>query len=170
MTFQAHPSPAMLEKYRPIATKDNPHPESQCGPIWVEFSKESSMGIKQMRVFAHHIQSHSFHTGIMVTQQALTPSAYKIVAAVHPNILETFMEQDLLVNITHHSLVPKHVVMSATEKKQLLERYRLKESQLPRIQTGDPMAKYLGLRRGQVVKIIRNSQTAGRYATYRWAI
>ena len=77
-------------------------------------------------------------------------------------MIEIFQEQDLLVNITHRELVPKFVLLSADEKARLLERYRLKESHLPRIQTSDPVAKYLGLSRGQVVKIIRKSETAGR--------
>jgi DNA-directed RNA polymerase I, II, and III subunit RPABC1 len=36
--------------------------------------------------------------------------------------LEEFAEADLLVNITHHSLVPRHDVLSAQEKKDLLEK------------------------------------------------
>lgn len=160
----------MLEKYTPLPTGSNPHPEPSIGTIWIEFSSETSIGIKQMRVFAQHIAQYKFHTGILVTQAAVTSAALKIVPVVLPSVIETFMEQDLLVNITHHELVPKHVLLSPEEKWRLLERYRLKESQLPRIQTGDPVARYLGLRRGQVVKIIRKSETAGRYASYRWVI
>lgn len=171
MNFSARPTTAMLEKYanRPTAKQPEPEPPA-IGTIWVEFHSDQSIGIKQMRAFAQHIQQHNFHTGILVTQNPITPAALKIVPVVLPAVIETFQEQDLLVNITHHELVPKHVLLSAEEKRTLLERYRLKETQLPRIQTGDPVAKYLGLRRGQVVKIIRKSETAGRYASYRWCL
>jgi DNA-directed RNA polymerase I, II, and III subunit RPABC1 len=172
MKFSARPGDAMIKRYSTPATEKNPNPPSpDVGTIWVEFLADSSVGIKQMRSFAQYLAEQSYHTGILITNVHITPAALKIIPAVQSETrIECFMEQDLLVNITHHELVPKHVLLSKEERSKLLERYRLKDTQLPRIQLQDPVAKYLGLRRGQVVKIIRTSETAGRYASYRLCV
>jgi DNA-directed RNA polymerase I, II, and III subunit RPABC1 len=172
MKFSANPSDAMAERYSTPATESNPNPPPpDVGPIWVEFLEGDSVGIKHMRTFAQYLSAHNFHTGILITECNITPSALKIIPAVASETrIETFNENDLLVNITHHELVPKHVLLSKQEKAALLARYRLKDTQLPRIQMTDPVARYLGLRRGQVVKIIRKSETAGRYASYRLCV
>jgi DNA-directed RNA polymerase I, II, and III subunit RPABC1 len=171
MAFSLKPTDEMIAKYQEPATEKRPNPPpAPIGTVWVEFNGDSQLGVKQIRTFAHHIQQNNFYTGILITNTAISSAATKVAAAIAPKILEYFQESDLLVNITLHELVPKHVLLSVEEKKQLLERYRLKDSQLPRIQRTDPVARYLGLRRGQVVKIIRRSTTAGRYASYRWVI
>ncbi|KAI5949784.1 RPB5 [Candida theae] len=155
MCFQATPTAESLEKFPDM------------GSLWVEFCDEASVGIKTMRNFCIHISEKNFSVGIFIYQNGITPSANKLIPTVQPATIETFQENDLIVNITHHELVPKHIKLSRDEKKELLERYRLKESQLPRIQREDPVARYLGLKRGEVVKIIRRSETSGRYASYR---
>jgi DNA-directed RNA polymerase I, II, and III subunit RPABC1 len=111
------------------------------------------------------------HRAIIIYRQTMTPSAAKVMATMAPKyLLEKFAETELIVNITEHKLVPQHIVLNEEEKRELLSRYRLKETQLPRILLDDPIARYYGLRRGQVVKILRASETAGRYVTYRLAI
>ncbi|CDR37767.1 CYFA0S01e16732g1_1 [Cyberlindnera fabianii] len=155
MSFQANPDSETLEKF------------TDMGSLWVEFCDEPSVGIKTMKNFIIHISEKNFSTGLFIYQSNITSSASKLIPTVAPATIELFQESDLIVNITHHELVPKHLLLSSEEKKELLERYRLKESQLPRIQREDPVARYMGLKRGQVVKIIRKSETSGRYASYR---
>lgn len=170
--FSATPSDEMMIRHATPATPENPNPPSpDVGSIWVDFLPDPSVGIKQMRAFAQHLAANNFHSGILITSVNITPAALKIIPAVASETrIETFVETDLLINITHHELVPKHVLLSREEKAKLLQRYRLKDTQLPRIQVGDPVARYLGLKRGQVVKIIRTSETAGRYASYRLCV
>lgn len=81
--------------------------------------------------------------------------------------IEFFAEPELIINITKHSLVPKHEVLSPQDKKEFLEHYAIEEWQLPKIFKNDPVVKYYGVGVGTVLKITRKSETSGRYVTYR---
>jgi DNA-directed RNA polymerases I, II, and III subunit RPABC1 len=168
MRFSARPSSEMMVKYTEPATITNPNPTPDIGTIWIEFSTENTLGLRQMRAFTHFLTTGRYRTGILVTQAPITTAALRIIPAVAAEArINCFVEQELLFNITRHELVPQHVLLSTEEKLMVLQKYRVKETQLHKIQLTDPVARYMGLRRGQVVKIIRVSETAGRHATYR---
>ncbi|KAJ9127940.1 hypothetical protein QFC24_000225 [Naganishia onofrii] len=142
--------------------------EDQQDTIYIFFSDEENVSKKTVRKFIGDMEEKRFRRGIFVYRRKMTPAAKKVIQEMQSEYtMEDYAEADLIVNITKHFLVPRHEIMLPEDKHQLLERYRLRETQLPRIQLGDPVARYYGLRRGQVMKITRESETAGRYVTYR---
>lgn len=82
---------------------------------------------------------------------------------------QIFQMNKLIINIMQHELVPEHIIIKNDEKQKLLERFDIASfSQLPIILKSDPVAKFIGMRRGDICKIIRPSETSGRYETYRY--
>ncbi|KAH0674613.1 hypothetical protein KY284_025700 [Solanum tuberosum] len=139
--------------------------------IYVFFPEGAKVGVKEMRPYAERLRQEEISQAIFVVQQKLTPKSLQFISEVSTMLhLEVFQEAELVVNVKDHAIVPEHQPLTNAEKKSLLERYTVKESQLPRIQFNDPIARYYGLNRGQIVKIIRPSETAGRYVTYRYVV
>lgn len=71
------------------------------------------------------------------------------------------------VDITKHELVPKHTLLNDKEKDELLKKYGIVLRQLPRMLASDPLVKLLNCKVGDVIKIMRKSETAGDTEYYR---
>lgn len=139
--------------------------------IFVFFPDEVKVGVKTIKMLAERMRNEGVQRAIMVTQANMTPFAKQCLSEMAPKYyIELFQEAELLVNITKHTLVPEHRILTREEKQTLLDRYKVKDTQLPRIQFNDPVARYFGMTRGSVVRIVRPSETAGRYVTYRLCV
>ncbi|MEW6748780.1 MAG: DNA-directed RNA polymerase subunit RpoH/Rpb5 C-terminal domain-containing protein [Candidatus Micrarchaeota archaeon] len=69
-------------------------------------------------------------------------------------------------DVLSHFLVPEMKVISDAEKAKLLEKFGIKDDQLPRMGSDDPAAVALKAVPGNIVRITRNDGT-GKYTTYR---
>ncbi len=88
------------------------------------------------------------------------------------NILKHIWEQEgifimiynlerLQFNILEHAYVPKHVILTQEEADNMKKRYNIiNDAELPEISRFDPVAQAIGMRPGQLCKIIRPSKTA----------
>ena len=111
---------------------------------------------------------------ILVVQEKLSSNMIGILEGYnkelepHGGAVQWFNLRELQFNPSKHVLVPKHIKLSEDELKQVLTTYKIKNRfQLPHIQRTDVMARYLGLRHGDVVMIQRLNQSSGVYTYYR---
>jgi len=76
-------------------------------------------------------------------------------------------------SVMSHQLVPTHILLNEKEEHEVLTKYKATKDCLPKIRRSDPCVQSLEakageeIRPGRVIKIIRKSDTAGIYVTYR---
>jgi len=74
------------------------------------------------------------------------------------------------LDVRKHVLVPKHEILSEGQAKAVLDQFKVTPHQLPLIKNSDPVAKAIGAKPGDILKITRDSQTAGKAIAYRYVV
>ena len=67
----------------------------------------------------------------------------------------------------NHFLVPKHYLLPKEQAEKILNELGILPKQLPLIQKNDPAIKDFTPLSGDIIKVVRNSQTAGQTIFYR---
>jgi len=134
--------------------------------IWC-IPTEGAVGIQYINQMKKAMKEAEIERGIIVTSgrytQAAKVNAKKKGIELIPRIFPAF-------TIFDHEFVPKHEILTSEEREKILAKYRVKPYQLPRIKSSDPAAKAIGARPGDMLRIIRESPTAGRYIAYRYVV
>jgi len=104
---------------------------------------------------------------VIIVQDKQTPQIAKELLNDEYKLYEIFSMKNLMFNITHHEIVPKHILLNQEEIELVLKQYQTTRAQLPKLLTTDPVAKYYGMKAGDVCKIIRQSPMTGESYYYR---
>jgi DNA-directed RNA polymerase subunit H len=74
------------------------------------------------------------------------------------------------LDVLSHEMVPDHQIMDGEEVASLLATYHISLEQLPKMYHDDPAVKAIGGDVGNVIRITRDSRTAGRAEAYRLVV
>ncbi|KRX79666.1 DNA-directed RNA polymerases I, II, and III subunit RPABC1 [Trichinella sp. T6] len=132
------------------------HKKNEKNRLYVCFVNKKKPGKEAVKCCFDFLEAHNLNRIVLVLQEEMTPAGKKLALEVSKKFkIETFFESELMQNITKHELVPQHIILSKHEKMKVLEKYKIKETALPKILLSDPISRYYGASRGQVFKIIR---------------
>jgi DNA-directed RNA polymerase subunit H (RpoH/RPB5) len=85
--------------------------------------------------------------------------------------LQYFTLQQLMFNPTKHEYVPKHTKLTEEEAKEFMKEYMTRtKMHMHVILQSDPIAKWIGLKHGDIVKINRYNENSGESFSYRSCI
>jgi len=132
--------------------------------IIINISSEK-LGIQQVKVIQTYLDNYKKDTNIIMYNDTITTFAKSALDEIQN--IELFSYKELSYNVTHHSFVPKHILVSEKEKQQILTHFKVNEKKMPGIQISDPVCRYFNAKEGQMFKIIRKSNTTGESLYYR---
>jgi DNA-directed RNA polymerase subunit H (RpoH/RPB5) len=128
---------------------------------------EATVGIVAMNQLYKVMKEKEIERAIVVTEGRYT---HAVKQGAKKKNVELLLKSFPVFDIFEHSLVPKHEILTAEERDQLLAQYKVKPYQIPQITSTDPAVKAIGAKPGDILRIIRKSSTAGEHVTYRYVI
>lgn len=140
--------------------------EKQRALIWC-VPEEGTVGVQSVNRMEKAMEEAGVEMGIIITSGKYTHaarlSAGKKRIELLPRIFPAF-------DIFKHKLVPKHEILTPEEKEKLLAQYKVQPYQLPQIKASDPAVKAKGAKPGDILRIVRESPTAGKHFAYRYVV
>ncbi len=134
--------------------------------IWC-LPTQGTVGVQLINQVKKAMKDAHVERGIVVTggryTQAAKTNARKRGIELIPRIFPSF-------NIYEHILVPKHEIAAPEEREKMLSEYRVQPYQLPRLKASDPAVKAIGAKPGDIIRITRDSHSAGKYVSYRYVV
>lgn len=134
--------------------------------IWI-LKEERVVGVAIVRDLFKEMEESESQRGMLVGGNRFTPAAKKYSKASRIELVQGHYAS---FDLFDHVLVPSHIIAEQSEVDLVLGHYKIDKTQLPRIYTTDAAAKVLGARVGQIIRIERDSETAGRTFYYRLVI
>lgn len=133
--------------------------------VCIKFIDADKINVDNVRIFIAYLDKHDISHGIIICKNEPSIQVMKEIMTLTITF-EIFYASQLNINISKHSLVPIHTLLTSDEANDIKKQYSVTFGQIPKIKYGDPMARYIGAKLGDLIKI----EKPGHYVTYRYVI
>jgi DNA-directed RNA polymerase subunit H (RpoH/RPB5) len=147
------------------------------GGVLVIFSEKNRVSDSNLTSYIKFASENNYTNGTVVISQipsseSVLNSVRKYISKDENPLLQIFDIRNIQVDKSLHVKVPRHRILTSNEASQLEVRFNISKprDQLPWIDSQDPMAKWIGERPGDIVEIIRFSESAGASSYYRYCV
>lgn len=130
-----------------------------CNSLILTWHSDKKMG-NSIRDVHNEMEECQVKRAIVVVDQGITASCKGIIGDLKKTknfIIDIWTLEETVLFVPEHVLVPKHRVCTFSEKKNLMKRYP--KAGFPTIKSDAIMVKYLGAKKGNIIEIIRPSET-----------
>ena len=116
--------------------------------VHVYIIEQEKLNINVMKYYYTLFEKENIGHAILVFQNITTSSVKRILSNIQNKVIELFSVNELLFNITRHSLVPLHIHVAITEDHKETMKY-------PVLKRTDAVAKYYRYVLGNLIQIYR---------------
>ena len=159
-----------VDTVEPIET-DFPATVSKIGKVLIYMSKRARVSEGDLATIQELTAEKGGELSIVV---APTPPSPMILSAVRKicEKVQLFHVGQLQFDLTTHRKVPVHRILNAEEREAFLKKFHVQDplTQMPLIDSQDMMARWIGAKPGDIVEILRKSETAGGTPYYRLCV
>jgi DNA-directed RNA polymerase I, II, and III subunit RPABC1 len=124
--------------------------------ILVQFLKKTGKDIDKdsARFFIENMNNLKVTIGILIAERKPNSDVQNLFNTLNYDIT-TFCYDELYIPVVDHCLVPKHERMTPSEVETLCQQMKTQPTSFPKMTTKDPVSKYYGYKRGNVIRIRR---------------
>tara|TARA_B100000683_G_C12317522_1_gene485065 strand:+ start:140 stop:814 length:675 start_codon:yes stop_codon:yes gene_type:complete len=135
--------------------------------INIKFLTENNVGKKQNLVKILDYTNKKNHYVLIVIDNKVNKflKDFKRISNI-----EIFNYSEFFLNVTDHQLVPKHTILTQSEKEEVLKQYNCSIEQIPKLWKTDRIARHYNMQPGSICKIERISEVTGKAITYRHVV
>ena len=105
----------------------------------------------------------------IIIVNSINKKAKQFINANYPKA-EIFTEEEKMINLVDNILVPKHELLTKEEVETFYDNFNCTKRSMPKLLSGDPVARYYGMKPGDIVRIIRPSRSSGYITSYRLVV